>query len=52
MSHGPVPISNAHPILLRYNWREEWKVIGFWIQDSLALGVVPGDGTEVWRIYI
>jgi hypothetical protein len=48
-------VSNACLILLRYEQRKEWKVNGvgeLTSGKSLALGVVPGDGTEVWGIYI
>jgi hypothetical protein len=49
-------------MLLRYKQRKEWKVDDFgesmsgklslWIQELSAFGVVPGDGAEVWGIYI
>jgi hypothetical protein len=33
-------------------WVSYMRVVGFHISELLALGVVPGDSTEVWGIYI
>jgi hypothetical protein len=55
-------VSDAHPMLIRYEWRKKWEVNNFGELTSgkssafgyklSALGVVPGDGTKVWGIYI